>query len=142
MRSAGEVEPSHGSRSVSVFECVYFFQAPCGLIKIGRAINPEKRLKDLSSMCPVPLRVLGAFRVADAPAEEHGMHLRFHSYRSHGEWFLPTQEIMEHIVLRAETVCGRKFAELQFFWPKDGRVGRFGSPYGAGFGPRRREAAA
>ena len=75
---------------------VYFLQAKDnGLIKIGFTSNLKSRLSDLSSMSPVPLELL-AFTEGGADYE-HELHSTFSEHRSHGEWFYPSDELIEFI---------------------------------------------
>lgn len=65
----------------------YFLLSPATeLVKIGRAKNPESRAKALQIGCPDELELLLILPHL-APFEEHQLHKRFDSYRTHGEWF-------------------------------------------------------
>ncbi len=72
--------------------------AGTGLIKLGRAIDPAKRLRELQVGSPVQLRLL-----ASAPETlrrtESALHRTFASSRSHGEWFRLTDEDASAAVL-------------------------------------------
>lgn len=82
---------------------VYFIQAKNnGLIKIGFTSNLKSRLSDLSSMSPVPLELL-AFTDGDYNLERE-LHTTFSNYRSHGEWFHPSDELMNFIESTKEGV--------------------------------------
>ncbi len=71
---------------------VYFIQAgDAGLIKIGWALEPEQRRKELQTGSADRLRLIGAFE-GDRLVEQ-GIHRRLKHLRSHGEWFRPTLEI-------------------------------------------------
>lgn len=65
---------------------IYFVQpVGGGLIKIGRADDPEARLKALQVGSPVSLRLC---RAEEAPVVwEARLHQAFAKYREHGEWF-------------------------------------------------------
>jgi hypothetical protein len=68
--------------------CIYFVQpVDGGLVKIGRADNPEKRLRDMQVGSPLKLR-LCSYHQADTDMELR-LHLLFSKYREHGEWFKP-----------------------------------------------------
>jgi hypothetical protein len=65
----------------------YFVLAsPSGLVKIGQANDPVKRLTLLQVGSPEILELLLALP-HKPPFEEHQMHWRFRTYRRHGEWF-------------------------------------------------------
>lgn len=75
---------------------VYFIQAESGgYIKIGRAIDPEMRLREIQAYCPAKLRILAYSR----DYKEWELHARFRKTRVHGEWFLPSPELFALIDL-------------------------------------------
>jgi hypothetical protein len=75
---------------------VYFIQAEDGgLIKIGWALNPAKRLRDLQIGSPVKLKILAT--VEGRRADEAWLHRVFHDSRRHGEWF-ETSDDLEKIM--------------------------------------------
>lgn len=85
---------------------VYFIQAvSVNLIKIGRSINPERRLVQLRLLSPVDLKIIGA--VPGGPAEECLIHSGLDFLRSHGEWFHGTPMLMKFI----EALCSDRSAE-------------------------------
>lgn len=68
--------------------CVYLIQAgEMHRFKIGCAIYPEKRLRELQTGSPVPLRMIGWKRCHDMFAEERKWHELFVDARRVGEWF-------------------------------------------------------
>lgn len=72
---------------------IYLVQAEAGgPIKIGTAVDPERRLDALRGSCPIPLRML---RVLEGDiTEELWLHKRFAEHRLHGEWFEPCDELV------------------------------------------------
>lgn len=63
-------------------------------LKIGRSINPKRRLKQLEYEFSV--RLISLFEIEDmACEEEHALWL-FRKYNIHGEWFSYQQEIVEY----------------------------------------------
>lgn len=71
----------------------YFIRAErSGLIKIGCASDPVARLRGLATGSPEPLRLLAIWRDGGREAERQ-MHELFASFRSHGEWFYPSEEL-------------------------------------------------
>lgn len=55
------------------------------LVKIGRSVNIDQRLRSIQSMSPVPLTVL--WTIPGSRSLELWLHITFAEYRSHGEWF-------------------------------------------------------
>jgi Meiotically up-regulated gene 113 len=54
-------------------------------VKIGYSLNPEKRIKELSTGCPFELQLVGC--VKGTIEREKQLHCRFTKYRVNGEWF-------------------------------------------------------
>lgn len=81
---------------------VYFIRAvmPDGLIKIGRAIDPNVRFAELRTMSPVPLKPLGV--VSSDRFAEVELHRRFQGLRSHGEWFDADVSLLTFIAENAD----------------------------------------
>lgn len=76
---------------------VYFVRCPVnGLIKIGwSGTFPNRRLSELRSGCPVPLEPVAT--MPGSMMDERDLHRRFHSDRSHDEWFRPSKDLDELI---------------------------------------------
>lgn len=86
--------PSLPDLDIRTSEYVYFLESdtPGNLIKIGRTESLKRRLVGLQSSCPVQLKLIAAIR---APAgTETLFHWIFSASRAHGEWFLPTVELL------------------------------------------------
>lgn len=65
---------------------VYF--ATCrelGLVKIGHATDPKRRLQGFQTGCPKPLELEAQFD--GGGKEERELHARFAEHRERGEWF-------------------------------------------------------
>lgn len=77
---------------------VYFIEATgLDLVKIGAARNLARRLKELQTGCPVPMKVWGGILTDDPPGLERRLHHQFAEHRSRGEWFAlaePLQSFM------------------------------------------------
>jgi hypothetical protein len=75
---------------------IYFVQAgDNGPIKIGLAISPETRKKNLQTAHYEELRIIG---ILDGNSHvEKQLHRQFRDYRIRGEWFHPSQEIIKFI---------------------------------------------
>ena len=73
---------------------VYAIGCELGLVKIGKANNPEMRLAALQTGSPVQLSILG-IRQFDTPEQaiiaERELHTEFGAKRKHGEWFSLTE---------------------------------------------------
>lgn len=80
---------------------VYFVQAEGnGFIKIGYSWHyPDRRLSAHMVSCPVRLLRLGYLR--GSLKLERLMHSKFSEARTHGEWFVPCESLMEFV--RIET---------------------------------------
>lgn len=76
---------------------VYFIQSggPAGFIKIGTALNVEKRIALLQCGSPETLRLLK--KLPGGHALERQLHKHFVHLHHRGEWFLPGNELMEFI---------------------------------------------
>lgn len=79
----------------------FLFNPYTGLVKIGVAVDVQKRRRDLEHACGVALEVLAVF---DSLGErEAELHEAFTAERQIGEWFIPTPDLMA-VVTRAETI--------------------------------------
>ena len=70
----------------------YIYFATAGLsgpVKIGRSVNPEKRVAQLSTGSWVALEMLATIEVEDDRASdlEANIHVMFNEDRLRGEWF-------------------------------------------------------
>jgi len=75
---------------------IYFIEAvDTDYIKIGRANNPDKRLKGLSTGSPHTLKLL--LFVPGGSEQEKKIHEKFAHLRSNGEWFRKSPELMKYI---------------------------------------------
>jgi len=80
--------------------CTYFMQAgKDGPIKIGSTKNLVVRLRTLATMTPLPLRLLGIMK---GDHEEY-CHARLGAFRMHGEWFAPSDTVLDFIRTNAIT---------------------------------------
>jgi hypothetical protein len=76
---------------------VYFILAPkANCVKIGKALDPDKRLKELQTGNAEPLDILLTLPHV-APFEENQLHWRFRKYRQHGEWFEYRDEVRRFV---------------------------------------------
>lgn len=79
---------------------VYFVEAvDLNLIKIGYALDLEKRFTALMTSSPAALSLLGVLR--GGPRLEMAIHEQLAAHRAHGEWFRKTPEVMA-VVATAE----------------------------------------
>lgn len=82
---------------------IYVVAADNGLIKIGRAVDPVKRVRDLQSFCPARLTVLAVVRSQRSDFDERSLHIRFDRHRRHGEWFTDIPAIRDWARLEAKS---------------------------------------
>lgn len=75
---------------------VYFIAAEgTDRIKIGYATHPKSRLKSISGMSPVPLRMVAT--MPGSLSDEKALHKKFAHNRTHGEWFRFASDISDYI---------------------------------------------
>jgi hypothetical protein len=87
-KRAGEVPSSYETN-------IYFLRDPDGAIKIGKAVDVEKRIQALQSGNP---RQLTTLLVVHAPRRlEFELHRRFEASRLQGEWFASSPELLDCI---------------------------------------------
>ena len=79
---------------------VYFVEAVgLDLIKIGYALDLEKRFTNLMTSSPAALSLLGV--LPGGPRREMEIHDQLAAHRAHGEWFRKVPEVMA-VVATAE----------------------------------------
>lgn len=66
---------------------VYLIAEQHGLVKIGKATDPDARLESLQAVIPYPLVLLLTIPAVDFHRLERELHQRFASLRVRGEWF-------------------------------------------------------
>lgn len=74
---------------------VYFIQSGSGPIKIGIAVDVEKRRRSLQTAHPFPLTLLATCK--GGRKQESVYHERFAEFRQEGEWFSPHPDILAEI---------------------------------------------
>jgi hypothetical protein len=94
---------------------VYFIQAKNSKkVKIGRAVDPEKRLKELQTGNPEELSILGLIdceSIYEADCREEQLHKEFQHLRLQGEWFDFGPEIIDWAVHSGW--IGESYKEIQ-----------------------------
>lgn len=91
------IHPERPVIRVDVSVYIYFIQAGCtGPIKIGRSHDPYRRLDGLQTANPEKLSLLAAFPVDDK-INESSLHCTFDHLRIRGEWFKPTNDLLNFI---------------------------------------------
>lgn len=91
-------------------EYVYFVRSGThGPIKIGRAVDPHERLRQLQTGSPVELRLLGT--IPGGVDLEAALHDLLGDSRLRGEWFRPTVAVRAYAVL-ATAIDGRHPEEI------------------------------
>src|SRR2546430_1523788 len=74
-----------------VYVCV--FSCPQGLLKLGVAAEPRRRLRNLQVGSPVPLELATSYRMSDRPTAEAvaaALQERLREQRERGHWFRAT----------------------------------------------------
>jgi hypothetical protein len=83
-------------KSCSEASYLYFIEAvDTGYIKIGRSVNPERRLAQLSTGSPNQLVLLG--QISGGSELEAELHRSFGNLRERGEWFRTSGELKQFI---------------------------------------------
>lgn len=86
---------------------VYFIEAEGhDLIKIGYAIDLQKRFAGMMTSSPAPLTLLGILE--GGPKLETTIHERLATHRAHGEWFHKTPEVMA-VVATSQPAIGQEW---------------------------------
>ena len=74
-------------------DTIYFLESSNGLIKIGYSTDIERRIRQISTMSPVPVNLIATKK--GSPQHERALHSAFH--RSHGEWFYADEKLRQYI---------------------------------------------
>lgn len=96
-------------RRVATSGYIYFIQQVSGnrtLVKIGRSVDPIKRIRQLRTSAPFGLRVLGVMPCMDDVASEKIIHQKFKALRvsSRNEWFRMSVPLLLYINLVSDPV--------------------------------------
>ncbi len=92
----GYLGPERDEEDQEGLTYIYFIEAVGqDRIKIGKADDPEARLKQLQTGCPVPLRLLGIINCQ--AGIERTLHAKFAEDNIQGEWFQATEAIRKYI---------------------------------------------
>jgi hypothetical protein len=84
---------------------VYFIRSG-NFIKIGHATNPNRRLKELQTGNPNHLELMGV--IPGGPNAESHIHSIFSDFRTNGEWFELTTDILAFMQThKSKEVTGR-----------------------------------
>jgi len=97
-----------------------------GPVKIGKSLDPEKRLASMQTGSPVELQLLAVI-----PRDvERELHDRFSHAHSHGEWFAPTEDLVafvDELAGKAETTdIAMGGIDMDGEWLGDALLRRFG----------------
>lgn len=79
------------------YNLIYFVKGKVTkLIKIGKTqVDINQRVKELQTGSPDILEVIGI--TFEPYTSENELHDKFAKYRKHGEWFLPSEDIVEYV---------------------------------------------
>lgn len=80
------------------------------VIKIGKAININKRIAELNTASPINLILVASIQSKNAIALEHHLHMMFAKHRLNGEWFELNPLMIT--TLRQNYLNGDRFDEL------------------------------
>jgi hypothetical protein len=77
---------------------IYFIEnTHDSLIKIGKSLNPSKRLKELQTGSGFELRLIAQKYCSKMLKMEQHLHKKFEEDQMEGEWFLPSSGLLEYI---------------------------------------------
>lgn len=81
---------------------VYFVQTRpsedlAGPVRIGSTRNLQQHLQQLVDHNPFPLYLLGSMVSAEPEKAKHHIHEQFAAARSRGDWFRPTDELLQYV---------------------------------------------
>lgn len=89
---------------------IYFVQYDVGgPIKIGSAVDVQKRLEQLQSGAAAPLFLLAA--IPGGMTEEKALHRKLAKHRLRGEWFQPTDDVLD-LVQEAAQISPSQFRSV------------------------------
>ena len=79
---------------------IYFMlcKGPGSYIKIGKAIDPWKRLREVNCVSPYEIVLLRVEKTRRAYAREKKLHAMFKEEHHKGEWFKPSEALMTYIM--------------------------------------------
>jgi len=80
------------------------------VIKIGKAVDIDKRICDLNTCSPINLILVASIQSKDPHSLEHYLHKMFSRNRLNGEWFDLTPSMI--VALRSYYLSGDRFDEL------------------------------
>lgn len=85
---------------------VYLFSSENGLYKIGRAVNPSRRFRQLWTLSPIDVYSVCTIATSDMYETECQLHRRFLDKRVKGEWYRLNSEDVKFILdFAAKEVC-------------------------------------
>ena len=90
-----DAENAHYEWATERQRYVYFIAGETGPVKIGVAVDPQKRLSGLQTSHPIPLAILAV--TPGSVQVEREYHQRFAAHRVRGEWFTRAPEIVAEI---------------------------------------------
>jgi|SRR5208282_245273 len=87
---------------------IYFVQGELTkLVKIGKAVNCEHRLKNLQCGSPDKLNIIKQIHIIGTAADyeaENLLHKSFKFCRRHGEWFEPVNQFMDFVAALSDEI--------------------------------------
>lgn len=75
--------------------------------KIGRSVDPDRRLKEINGFLPVRAILLHRIKSDDAIRAELQLHDRFSDRRTNGEWFELHQDDVQELISISELMFGK-----------------------------------
>jgi len=93
-----EIIEQHASEPSTINEgFVYLAECSTGHFKIGKSVNPAKRVRHFDTQMPVDTWLRHSFPATPYAEAEKRLHERFDAHRVDGEWFELSDESVSHI---------------------------------------------
>lgn len=91
-------------------------------VKIGCAINPKIRVKDIGVLLPFRIELFAVWKVVNRFEAERAMHIQHADKAINGEWFYLKLKEIEHLIAKPQPFIG----ELMFdYWERSGDLANF-----------------
>jgi hypothetical protein len=84
-------KPTKKSKDNEIESYVYFIKAENNLVKIGKSIDPERRMSSLQTGSSCELEIIAV--ITGSHLLEGAIHKHLEEEHHHGEWYFHTQKV-------------------------------------------------